>query len=70
MKLQENALTWTAKPASRMLFAASVLIGGVLLSALDDSETPMSAAPQICKAVVTMSMVAKAAYWKNGKSLH
>lgn len=39
--------------------ADSVLIGGSLPSALEDSETPIKAAPQICRAVVTTSMEAK-----------
>lgn len=43
-----------------MLLADSVVIGGSLPSARDDSETPIKAAPQIWRAVVTASMDAKA----------
>ena len=59
-------LTCTAKPASRMLFADSVLIGGFSPFALLDSDTPMRAAPIIWSAVVTISTVAKTAASQRG----
>ena len=57
---REPVPTWIARPARRILFAASVSMKGWSPLALADSDTPMKAAPRTWSAVVTTSMMTKA----------